>query len=533
MLGTCFPLFRPPAPAVLTSHSAGAMNGRTLASLPPASPRISRHSTWWAAFTQGGFRGLHHWIVRTRQDRGLSIEERESKPEEIALAIRLMLQIGETTSPQWTAALDARLDDARWYGVDGDKVVGAALSQMTPAKLAALTTACAKEKSLDWLARNLDARQAASLSMKSQLSHALENSMALSMDGFPIRGARQNTLWDETARFFASSFGCNLEESVHEVITYATLSKILPLAKNYLGGETKNLTLLNEVCKQAFTRINGWKAIPWSSLSDSELDMYSELVKHDDLKNLATALKVEIQRRDDIAKCNEVESYVTARLSELAANPEPGQEANQSASERLPYPKLCISESANIVASVIARAAPETVLSVAKMTSASSRDNQLIDAANVQLKKPAAKFLDHACLIAYLKLPEESISASARELLETEAQSRAKTASVASMNILSEGINSGSYRKLVGTVLEFAKLDKMKADLLEAAIVDLPPGSETITEFFSKLDTGKIFDLQRLAIELRDHGQVEVANCLSSFINRLGRQSYVVRPEEF
>lgn len=532
MLAACFPLYvpgtRPSAPADSTTHTGGALNGRTLNSAPSASPRISRHSSWWAALTQGGFKGLHQWIVRTRQDRGLSIADRESKPKEIALAIRCMLQTGDTKSPQWAAKLNARLDDASWYGVDVDTVIGEALLQIKSSDLNALTAACTSDKSLGWLAKKLEERQAASITLKSQLKHAVEKSMALSMDGFPICGAKQNALWGETAKFFELSFGCNLEESVRDVVTDATISKLLPLAKHYLGGETKNSNLLNEFCKQAFSRLKDWKAIIWSSLSDRELNIFSELVKHDDLKNLAGALKVEIDRREHIAKRHEVTSYFYARLSELTRNSESGRNVEQCASARLPCPKLPDNEISGIVASVIAKAAPETVLKVAKLTSASSKDKRLIEAAKGQLKKPVVKFLDHARLLAYLKLPEESVSASARKLLQDEAKNRAEKASTASMDILMDEIKLGSCRKLVGAVLEFAKLDKMKADLQEAAGIDVPPGSETITDFFSKLDPDKILELQHLAIQLKDHGQGDIANRLSSFINRLRRQKYVM-----
>jgi hypothetical protein len=125
---------------------------------------------------------LHQWIVRTRQDRGLSIEERTSKPAEITLGIRCMLQTGDTKSPQWAAKLNARLHDASWYEVDVDTVIGAALAQMKSSDLTALITACASDKSLAWLARKLDKRQGASIALKVQLKQAVEKSLALSID---------------------------------------------------------------------------------------------------------------------------------------------------------------------------------------------------------------------------------------------------------------------------------------------------------------------------------------------------------------
>jgi hypothetical protein len=96
------------------------------------------------------------------------------------------------------------------------------------------------------------------------------------------------------------------------------------------------------------------------------------------------------------------------------------------------------------------------------------------------------------------------------------------------MDILMEGIKSGSYRNLVGAVMEFAKLDEMKADLQEAAGIDVPPGSETLTAFYSTLDPDKILDLQHLANQLKEHKQTIIVNRLNSFINRLGRQQYVM-----
>ena len=442
--------------------------------------------------------------------------------------MRCMLQTGDTKSPQWAAGLNARLDDANWNGVDVNTVIGAALSQMKSSDLNTLITACASDKSLGWLAKKLDERQGASITLKAQLKQAVEISMSLSGDGFPICGARQKVLWGETAKFFELSFGCNLEESVHDVIADATISKLLPLAKHYLGGETKNSNLLDEFCKQAFARIKDWKVIKWSSLGDSELAMFSELLRHDDAKNLAGALNVEINRREHIAKRHEVATYFDARLSELAGNFESGRKVEHCASARLPCPKLSGEEISGIVAGVIAKASAETVLIVAKLISTSSKDKRLIEAAKVQLKKPVVKFLDHAGLIAYLKLPEESVSAGARKLLQDEAINRAEKAGTASMDILMGEIKLGSCRKIVGAVLEFAKLDKMKADLQDAAGIDVPPGSEMLTDFFSKLDPDKILDLQHLAIQLKEHGQGGISYRLSSFINRLKRQKYVM-----
>ena len=524
MIGTCFPLSRPAAPNVSTSHTRGALNGRALTAAPPASPRISRHSSWWAALTQGGFKGLHQWMVRTRQDRGLSVEERTSKPAEIALAIRCMLQTGNVNASQWAATLH----DASWYEVDVDTVIGDALAQMKSVDLTALKTACQNDKSFAWLAGKLDKRQAASIALKAQLEQAVEKSMALSIDKFPIGGHTQKTHWNEAARFFESSFGCNLEESVQNVVADASVSKLLPLEKHYLAGETKNADLLNELCKQAFSTIKNGKTIIWSSLSDSELGIFSELVKHDDLINLAGALKIEMERREHIAKRHEVASYFNARLSELAGNSSPGQKVEPCASARLPCPKLPGDQISDIVASVIAKAAPEIVLLVSKLESRSSKDNQLIDAAKKQLETPVANALEHDHLLAYLNLPEESISASARKLLVKEAKGRAQKAGAASMEILAQAIASGSCRKLVGAVLEFEKLDRIKSDLRKAADIDVLPGSETLTDFFSKLDPDKILELQHLAIQLKDHGQTDLANRLSSFINKLKRQKYTM-----
>lgn len=525
MIGTCFPLSRPSAPAVSTTQTSGALNGRTLNAAPPASPRISCHSSWWAALGQGGFKGLRQWIVRTGRDRKLSIEDRNAKPVEAGLAIRAMLQTGKVTSPQWASDFRARLKDAAWYGADVNKAVNDAFSQMDAADLDAIRTACQNNKSLAWLARKVDERKAAATSFVQQLKHGLEQSLALSVGGFPLCGARQSALWRDIDVAFDSSVGCNLEESVRRVIGDAIVSKLLPLAEHHLDGANSNSKVLKASREIAFACLKGKKLISWDLLSDGELAMFSKLVKHHDLKHLKPAFEKELQRREEINKRHQVASYFVARLAELGRTSLSSEQTDSELRVGFRCPKLSDAEVLKtIVAKVIAEADPATIVKIARLKSTSADDLQLINAAKTQLEKPAVALLDHDHLVAYLRLPETDLPADARNLLENEAENRAEQASKAGIEVLAQALNEGSYRQLVRAVMEYAKLDRLKADLQLAAGIEPASDSPKIRAALSTLDSYRIVELQHLVIQLRDHGQTAIADSLNSVINALGRK---------
>jgi hypothetical protein len=406
MLGACLPRYTSNAAALPRSATPapapGTLKGRDLIVLPPASPRVSCHSSWWAALKQGGFKGLNHWITRTRHDRGLNDVDRKSKPDQSKLAIRCILQTGNVESMQWAAEVKAKVDDAGWYGVDVEKVINDAFSQMDSARFKKVQAACKSSKLLSQIEKKCDERQAASIALKKSLTYAIEQSMALSTAGFELSDTTQKALWKEADNFFNSSFGCNQETSIAEVITDATLSKLLPLAKNYHDGQSKNSNTLDEFCKQAFAKIKSFKPIAWNSLSDKELSTFSELVKHDDLKNFSKECEGEIKRRELIVDRRMVSFHFETRLSELASNLEPNQKMKSRASSRLPCPKLDDEDISALVSAVLVKAGPETVLKVAKSISASSKDKLLIAAAKKQLDTPVVQFLEHADLLAYL-----------------------------------------------------------------------------------------------------------------------------------
>ncbi|MET0961900.1 MAG: hypothetical protein ABWY05_03660 [Noviherbaspirillum sp.] len=130
-------------------------------------------------------------------------------------------------------------------------------SQMVAAGLDAIRTACQNNKSMAWLARKVDARKAAASSFVQQLKHGLEQSMALSVGGFPFCGARQSALWCGMDVAFASSVGCNLEESVRCVIGDASVSKLLSLAEHHLDGANSNSKVLKASSEFAFACLKG------------------------------------------------------------------------------------------------------------------------------------------------------------------------------------------------------------------------------------------------------------------------------------
>jgi hypothetical protein len=89
------------------------------------------------------------------------------------------------------------------------------------------------------------------------------------------------------------------------------------------------------------------------------------------------------------------------------------------------------------------------------------------------------------------------------------------------------GIKSGSCRRLVGAAMEFATLDKMKAELQDVVSEDFFPDPKTFLNFAKDLKPSQILDLQELALQMDRRGQTDISKRLTSLINKLGRQRYL------
>ena len=522
---------RSSAQAISTTHTSGALNGRTLTSAPPASPRISRHSSWWAAFTEGGFKGLHQWIIRTREDHGLSVADHDAKPAKAEAALRTILKLDPAHSQAWAHDVNTRLKDAIWYGYDPDKLILSILLEMTDVGVTHMQKYCEEGTSLAWLGKIVAEQKKEADSLSTSLKNILESSVVLSRESSSMCSVSQTALWNEADAIFNLAFRCNLKKSVADQLLNNNVSKLLPLAKHKLSGVKIDSKVLAEFCSQAEENLKK-SIVIWPKLVDGELKIFSELVKNDGFKHMADACKLEQDRRKNIAEKNEVFTYFNTRLSLLVATSPSKRNMLRRSLAELPCPKLKKDELAEIVASVIAKASPKVVMKVAKLTSNFSKSQHLIGAAKRQLDRPNVKLLEHHRLVEYLRLPMDPISVSARKLLEEEASKRAKKAGDDSMEILKQGLESNSYRALVRTVLEFSKLDKQKTDLQAAVSITKSLAPEKMPAYFSSLAPKKILTLQHLAIKLREHNEIEAANHLSSFIGQLGRQVYQSLPPE-
>jgi hypothetical protein len=448
MLGTCFPHLydsgaRSSVPAISTTHTSGALNGRKLTSVPPASPRISCHSSWWAAFTEGGFKGLHQWIIRTRKDRGLSIADHNAKPAKAEAALRTILKVDPNDSQTWARDVNARLKDAIWYGSDPDKLILSILLEMKDVDVTHMQKYCEEGTSLAWLGKIVAEQKKEAGLLSNSLKKILERSIVLSRENSSMCSVSQTALWNEADAVFKLAVRCNLQKSVADQLLDNNLSKLLSLAKHKLSGVKIDSQVLAEFCRQAEESLKK-SIVIWPKLVDRELAIFSELVKYDGFKHMAGACKLEQCRRKTIAEKKEVFTYFDTRLSLLVATSLSKRNMLRRSLANLPCPALKKDELAEIVASVIAKASPKVVMKVANLRSNVPKNQQLIAAASRQLDRPNVKLLEHNRLVEYLHLSTAPISVSARNLLEEEASKRAKKAGEDSTGILKQGLESNS-----------------------------------------------------------------------------------------
>nr|WP_314623684.1 hypothetical protein [uncultured Noviherbaspirillum sp.] len=522
-----------PAEERSTMQAGSTSNGRTLKPALPASPRISCHSTWWAALTQGGFKGLHQWMVRSRQDRSLSVADRLARPAAAVTALRSALKADADTDPRKQQVVDslmASLKDAAWYKVDVEKVMQSVFSEMTTGKLEDLKDACKDTSSLCWIADCVDERLKALKNVRDGLLSRFFQSVRNSGNGSDFASNKQTKLWNAMEASFNSVRYCNLKEEVARVIKERRIESLLNLALNHVDGLGPDLEVLKEFSKQAFEALVAKSTIKWDALSDAELDIFSTLLKQPQLAHWTDKCNAEIEKRAHCRECKRVEAYIRDWLNNLVKCKKPETERKLLEIAGNPAARISESEIRKIFEKVIAKLSPEDVITVSKMTSASEKEECLIGMAKMQLQVPKVELLDNANLIAYLGCSEKNISSGARKSLVEEAKKRAEEAAKIGNKVLIDEMITDSYRTLVRAVLEFSMYAKLSATLQKAAGIKLPKAELKMTDKFLKLDseiqTHRKLGLQRLAHRLerleKNADAAHAGKYLQSFIRQIG-----------
>lgn len=509
------------------SPVSGAINGRQAISTPAASPRICCHSPWWSALWQGGFKGWHKWLVRTQEDKQLSVQQRQDRPRQAEASIGLALAQAASNKEIDAPAFNRLIKDVRWYGVDVDQVIHSAFLTSKQDSLEKLKSACDGKNTLGWLVRKIDSKLEELKALEANLKDGIYKSVTLSAEGFAVNGYSQKGVWEEMDRSFDSVGNCHLEGHVAFALSKAGAWNLLPYAELQFKSVATTSKVLEQVCIQAWKNISTAKAINFSMLTDRELARFRVLVKHDALKHHAPACNAEWKRRAHNAKCERLAAHLEKRAQEIATSSSGTPRTNARASGGDVFEGFSEKEISSIALRVIVKLNSSDVVKLSKLQAATLTDMWLNEIAKAQLENPGVTLMEDAVVIDYLQSAEDGklreLSADACDQLEAEAGKRARKAYEESYARLETGLQSDSCSELVRATLEFSARFKLAGQLDKVSSLEegraKPPAS--FVETVKKLKDHQKIRARNLVLKLRELGQNEAADHLSAVIRTL------------
>jgi hypothetical protein len=455
-----------PAASLLSNPlKPGVLKARTVTSVPPASPRISCNSSFWAALTQGGLKRVVAWVKRKGEYQRLSIAERKDKPLQAAYTIRIALKDATSNPASLTDGFNKYVEVAHWYEVDVDAEIHSALSLLNNHKLSELKNACAGKAALNWLAQKVDERIGAVNRLKDRLNDDIYKSAVMFSEGHQLNNSCQKELWQQMDEHFESIGDCHLESHVANQFSEEKFSwKWLPFVEAQSAGMKIKSKSLSQVCIQATKKLAESRTIDFKKLMDVELSRLLKLSERIEFKHLGSECKAEWNRRTHISKRVEMSSYLGKRLSLLAAS----APINKKTDESL-FAGLSDAVIGEIISEQIGKLSPKELLSIATRESDDSGDKWLIDVVKSQLRKPKVALMNDAVLVQYLELPQETLSSNARDLVLQEVEERALTAVGAGLERFKAGLQQNSCGFMVRAVLDFSACFERAVKLYSAA----------------------------------------------------------------
>ena len=447
----------------------GVLNTRTVTSVPPASPRISCNSSFWAALTQGGLKRVFTWVKRRGEYQRLSIAERKDKPLQAAYTIRIALKDATSNPASLTDEFNKYVEVAHWYEVNVDAEIHSALSLMSNNRLSKLKNACAGFASLNWLAQKVDERISAVNGLKSRLKDDIYKSAKMFSEGHQLNSPRQKEFWQKMDEHFESIGGCELEAHVADQFSEKEFSwKWLPFVETQCAGMKIKSKSLSQVCIQAAKKLAETKTINFKKLMDVELSSLLKLSERVEFKHLAPECKAERDRRAHISKRVELSGYLGKRLLLLAASSSIQKKTDESL-----FAGLSDKETGAITSEEIGKLSPTKLLVIATRESDDCGDKSLIEVVRSQLLKPRVDLMNDTVLVEYLKLPQDALSSTARALVSQEVEKRAIAAIGAGLERFKAGLQQNSCGFMVRAVLDFSECFERAVELYSAAGLQL------------------------------------------------------------
>ena len=529
-------------PAALPNNTpviSGKLSGRTLTAAPPAMPRISYHSPWWTAFRLGGFKGLLQRNIRKAQDGNLdqTTLDAKQKAAKLDLGNKLKATFDPASSAkkaEYLANLQTSLENAVWYGVEVEEVVRSVFSEPTFQRGELIQQVCQGRESLAPIVNCLTECRATWENLKVRLKTCFLKSNEYSRMGNALSSTDQNALWSDIEKEFKATAHFGLQEKIFDsVLTGLDSKELIFFAKNKLSGNTGASEVLDKLCERAFVQLEEKKTIYFASLSKLELEGFGELAKNNKFSGFSAPIYKELTLRS----INEKKSTLLFNLDRDLSSLQPSEITDFKLEQillEIPIPvDMEPDHIEEVFKKVILRLNPEMVIKMTQMNFPSGMPKLLIDAAKKFWAAPEVSGLDDTTLIAYLALAKAEISPSSRALFVKEATDRANTASQAATKLMVEQLGSGSterftYRNFVRVALKFCALEKLGADLQEAAgikcesaPIEIDKGNEKPDEDIQKY---KKLALRQLVIKLRrGYGKEgnDKADRIASFILRL------------
>lgn len=525
-------------------NSTGSVGDRSVTSKPPVLPRINCNSSFKLAFNRAGFRGLLQWIIRAVEKKGMSVQDRLNKPEQIKSAFACAFdQI--RPSDEWRKNFKKILDDAVWFDTEPETAIHSSLTKLPLSQLKNLKLACEGSKSLAWVVDAIDTKLAYIEKCKNaersrvdverkKFDFLAKFSEFASLCGKSDKLSIINKKSLKEINELFDSFGTPSREINFEIICSKSSPAILLLfAEMGLGSISEDFPWVKNFCAKAIEKLKSLSEIDCSRLADKELIALQQLLNDKDMAHYASACEVELGKREKTKRIDELAARYQTRIDALSRGSTSAEKNNQFLSIALHFNTITLLEISSVAAKSISKMNPEAVVRLSKLAlkSDDSVGNVLVNAAKRFLKKPDVESLDQKTLLAYLALPASAISADGRQRLVVELEKRATKCISARFKDLAEGLESDSFDSLVMGVREFS--DKaISASKLEQAFERenrngfqdaLANARKKLSEKMEELNESAKFKITRarnLIVELREkessHGlQGEMAKAIA------------------